>query len=120
MRKFHLTFSLITLSALIIATALGSQNPLLWLTSGEAGMQIIRAVTVLFIGAQLLTTPPRAMVLRTATLTMALVSGAASFYSFTAVGSPFLDALLFGHAAITLTISALELKSLTYTEKALA
>jgi len=120
MRKFHLTFSFIVLSIVTSAIALGADSALLWLTSADLSVQIIRFVTIAFIGAQLMTTPPRPTVLRAATLTIALVAGAASLYSFTAMGSPFLDVLLFGHAAIALAVSALELKTTHFIEKEVA
>jgi|JI10StandDraft_1071094.scaffolds.fasta_scaffold74706_2 hypothetical protein len=118
MRKFHLTFSFVILSLITLGVAFGSNSPVFWLTSSDFSVQIIRVVALALVGAQLLTTPPRPYVLRTITMVVAMVAGAASFYSLTGMGSPFLDVLVFGQTAIALMVSALELKPVKFTERA--
>jgi hypothetical protein len=122
MRKFHLYFSVIALTGLILGTTYIPDNPVFWLASGNTSAQVIRFILIAVVTTQLLTTPPRDMRLRLATGGVAGLTSLWALYTLFSYSVPILDTFILFQTAIGLAITALERKHLprVITDKAAA
>jgi hypothetical protein len=111
MRKFHITFAFIALLAVLVGNHFVPDTPALWLTSNDSLTQAVRFGLVAILGAQLLTTPPRALFLRGMTMASALFAIGFGIHTLGGASSPIVDTFLFLQIGIALAITALETKA---------
>lgn len=114
MRTFHILFAFVALVAVMLGSYFMPNTPALWLTNGDSATQAVRLVLAGLLGAQLITTPPRAIVFRGITLVGSLFAISFGLYMVGGINSPIVDTLLFLQAGVALAITALEPKRLTY------
>lgn len=111
MRKFHVTFAFVALTAVLLGSYFAPDTPALWLTSSDASTQFLRLLLIVILGAQLVTTPPRALLLKGITMASALFAIGFGVYSLGGVTSPIVDTFLFLQTGIALAITAIETKA---------
>ena len=108
MRKFLVTFAFFALLDVLFGSYFMPETPVLWLTNNDTVTQAVRLVLVVILGAQLVTKPPRALLLRSITMASALCALGFGVYTLNGVSSPIVDTLLFLQAGLALAITALE------------
>ena len=108
MKQFNLIFSLVALLAMGLGSYYAPNDSLFWLASVDAGTQAVRALLVFVILVQLLTYPPRHMLVRLLTGVTALTTAVWAQHMSTFMNTPIYDTIILLQTAIALGISALE------------
>ena len=109
MRKFNLWFALLALITLGIGSYVSPYEGIFWLASPDLGAQIIRGSLAILIIIQLITEPPRHMLIRAITGLVSIATAMWAVYTTTMMSTPLFDTILYIQAAIALGITALEL-----------
>lgn len=113
MRKFHVTFAFVALTAVMLGSYFMPNTPALWLTSNDSVTQTVRLLLAVLLGAQLVTQPPRPFVLRGLTMAFALFAIGFGLHTLGGPNSPIVDTFLFMQTGVALAITALEAKTHT-------
>lgn len=108
MKRFNLIFSLCTLLVIGLGSYYVPENAFFWLASVDNGTQAVRAFLVVMVLAQLLTYPPRHLLLRLLTGITALTTVVWALRMSTFMNTPIFDTVVLLQTAIALGISALE------------
>lgn len=108
MGKLLLASSVASVSFLAIGTNLAPNSPVFWLASAVSTYQIVRIGLVVLLLAQLLTRPPRHVILRFLTGAMAMAVGIWTLQQTYLYQMPALDTLAFMTASLAMGITALE------------
>src|SRR5487761_1418975 len=111
MGKTLLVLSMLSLVILIIGTSLFPNSTLFWLASDNGNYQIIREVLVVLLFMQIITKPPRNVVLRFMAGIVAISVSAWAIESTYNYHMMFLDSLSIIGSALAIGITALERKS---------
>lgn len=111
MRKFNLWFSLIALLVVGIGVYLSPWQGVFWLASPDLSAQVVRGVLAFLVIVQLITEPPRHLIIRTLTGIASIGTAFWALHTATFMSTPIFDSLLFLQTAVALGITALELPS---------
>lgn len=108
MKRFNLIFSLVALLAMGLGSYYEPNSSLFWLASVDMGTQVVRAFLIFMVLTQLLTYPPRHIVVRLLTGATALTTAVWALHMSTFMNTPIFDTVVLLQVAIALGISALE------------
>ena len=110
MTKLLLAGSMITLVALNIASLVIPQDSIFWFASVAPSYQILRGALAVILFILLVTKPPRHILIRFVSFTIAVATAAWTYDQYVHYAIPILDALLLSAVAITILIVSLEAK----------
>lgn len=108
MKRFNLIFSLVALLAMGLGSTYAPNDSFFWLASVDTGTQAVRVFLIFMILVQLLTYPPRHMLVRLLTGATALTAAVWALHMSTFMNTPIYDTVILLQTAIALGISALE------------
>lgn len=108
MTKLLLAGSMITLVALNIASFVIPQDSIFWFASVAPIYQILRGALAVILFILLVTKPPRHILIRLVSFTIAVATAAWTYDQYVHYAIPILDAVLLSAVAIAILIVSLE------------